>query len=239
MELKSFDDLLNTLRKDVEEYAKGYQEFINKNNDSFNGREQSTQIEFEQSFIDDWDNNIFNNDFSNISNCFKSKILSFTNDNFNTLGDNLEFLSILYSALVAHVEIKYQYFELKMPFGYKDKDKYDLKMQTYIKKYKNGKLNQLIEPKYSPYGTLKFIGVKVNRCLVNSHIKFISNVAREQNQYKKEMINELLKIIVCDCKIYLDEIRENTRLTNKNLFEFNQTIKEFSSPTKRKLIPKL
>jgi len=226
MEIQNFETLIKLLGTSVNIYAQRYEQHINEIERAHPVEgEKKTKI---RDAIKSDLMEILNSDFSNTSNCFKTKIRIFFENNYTSISNDLSCYLIFRDALLSHVSIKYQYSSLNMPFGYKDNDKYILKVKSFVKKYNANKLENTITPSLSPYLQLKFFSLKVKDNMTMDNIKNAPSTERKKNKLKNELILELIKIVLCDCSAYAKQIKNSMRITDDNIDMFNSTMKEYT-----------
>jgi len=214
VEIKDFDELIKLLKCDVALHTPGLPQFI-----------EETKNDFME---------ILNSDFKHTSDCFKKEIVVFFNSSYEILPNDLSRYKIFRIALYTHLDINYQYKFLKMPFGYKDQDKYQKKINAWIEKYKKGKIKGLVQPVLSPYKALKFFAIKIEEGLYLDNVGFSTENTREKKQQRKELILELTKIILCDCTIYRRQLRNAFRITPDNKEQYKFHTDKFADATKNK-----
>ena len=51
---------------------------------------------------------------------------------------------------------------------------------------------------------------------------------RKKNKLKNELTLALIKIILCDCSVYADQIKNSIRITDGNIDMFNRNVETYS-----------
>ena len=241
-DIKDFPTLVELLRTSVKVYAERYQQHMMEIERMFPTSHDSTSYDNGRKFKDEIvaeADQTFNNGFKNTSECFKVGITEFFdteffNTEYTSIAEDTSTYIIFRQAVLSHESIKYQYYVLGMPFGYKDQDKYELKVKSWIKKYKKNQHNNTVALQLSPYETLKFFSLNVKN-IINKSNSYINNAPRTKRQkakYISELTLKLIKIILCDCPIYQKQVRGSIRITDNNIEMYHRMMEKYLSDIK-------
>lgn len=229
MNLKDFNDLLSLLEIKAKEQNQSYKSYIMKENQEVlidNALSEDTKKALIREVIDSPQfidiNNYLKNDFNNLSDSFKNQIIKFYNDNFIDLFSEhwMKDFYLLRDIINIHLELNYQ--KKIYNFPYEDCEKYDERIATIVKKCKS-----FIIPKLQPYEMIKFFQHKAKELIsINSLILF-TNVKREKEQYKNEVIFKLI-LIIADGNYKRDIMnKSNMRLTKKTSLNYSNELEQY------------
>ena len=236
-DVKDFPTLVELLRTSVKVYAERYQQHMMEIERMFPTSHDSTSYDNGRKFKDEIvaeADQTFNNGFKNTSECFKVGITEFFDTEFTSIAGDASTYFIFRQAVQSHASIKYQYYSLEMPYGYKDQDKYELKMKSWIKKYKNNQINYLVTPQQSPYEEIKLFYMSVKNIIDenSSNICNAPSTQRLKAKHISELTVKLIKIILCDCPIYEKQVRGSIRITDNNIEMYHRMMEKYLSDIK-------
>ena len=164
-----------------------------------------------------------------ISSTVKDKLVKIVNDYelYNTNDYTFRNLFIIIDALEFNYHLDRYYYKLNLP--YEDKQKYNSKIRTIIKKYKKNKETIFLHT-VTPKELLIYFTIKAREIFLND-FNYTSNYTqkRDKKAERNDLISEIVKIIVSTNYINDTKYKESINITQKNkdmfVTEYNNYMK--------------